>query len=324
MAFFGPLLAAGLSAGVSGAGIMAQSQANQNATNLGYLQLYETRRQNREREELAKATRQDAYGNETVYIPGIGFRTNTTPLTSSILDAEQKEQLANLTQDAPRNRAAAERRDARSQLADEDFTGLLSEYRNRERPNREVIEHQALRDALMAREQGKREATDVLSRQAMRMNNSGALAQVAKQVSEGNQGSLAQALASARDVGRQRYGQEVALDQQEYLPNLQLLSSLADGTTTSPVSMSGHSGQITSANERGLQTLLQQLSQSQAATSSAYGPLMAAAGRSVDYGPLAGAARMLGNLSFGGGQQQQEDNSSSVYEEIMRATRNMF
>ena len=301
VAFLGPLLSAGLSAGVGLAGINAQNRANAAATNLGYLQLYETRRRNKAEEALAKSSREDAYGNQTVYVPGLGFRTKTTPLTAALLNAEQKEQHAQLTRDAPRNRAAAERRDTRSQLADEEFKGLLTEFRNRERPNRKLIEADERRRALLSRDQGRREAMDTMSRAALRMNNSGALQQVANTLRKGNQESLEGALSRAAANARQAYGEELSLDQQEFAPYLQMLAALADGTTTSPVGMTDNNQRLTGQANGALTQLLQTMQSGTRNIQSAYGPLMAAAGRSADYGPLAAAAGALSRINFGAG-----------------------
>ena len=114
MAFLGPLL--GLAGSVAGAGM--QMGAQQDANNINWANLFETKRANAAAEELQRASRQDALGNLIHYTPGIGWQIDTTPLTKSILSAQQKEQLASLSQDAPRNRAAAERMDARSKTAD--------------------------------------------------------------------------------------------------------------------------------------------------------------------------------------------------------------
>jgi len=294
VAFLGPLL----SAGVSGAGILAQLGAQRDQRNLGYLQLYETRRANRERERLAKATRSDALGNEVRFTPGLGFQTITTPMTAQILNAMQREERAQLTEDAPRMREAAERRDVRSRAADDEFGELFKEFRNRSRPNREVLEADARRRILSSRDRGRREAEDVLARQALRMGNSGSLGRIAAATAGNNIESLDEALGRAVAEGREAFGQELALDQQEYGNLLQLLAGLADGTTTSPVASPTYNQELSGRQDNALSTLLQTLGQNTQAMQSAYGPLMRAAGQSPNFGPLASA---LGRLNFGGG-----------------------
>jgi hypothetical protein len=267
-------------------GLASQQSALQQQANLGYGTLNETKRSNRKQEELATSARTDAYGNRVYYIPGVGWQIDTTPTTKSILDAEQSEQLASLTEDAPRNRAAAERRDSRSKMADAEFDEAFNRYSNRYRPSEDQFIAEAQDDALDARRKGMDEANAVIARQLLRTGQGSGIGGVYKSAQDAYADDLDMTLATGRDRGRANFAQSVGgadgRDQQE----LGFLAGLADDTENSPVNFSGTGNQLSAQADSALQTLLATLRGNQSAETSARNNLSGVVGKSVDFSAL--------------------------------------
>lgn len=304
----GPIF--GALASLAGAGL--QFGAQQNANNINWMNLFETKRRNRETEKLAKASRRDAYGNLLKYTPGVGWEIDTTPMTSAILGAQQKEELESLRTDAPRNRAAAERMDRRSQMGDDEFQKRFNEFRFRPRTTEAVETADATQTLLNARRKGLDEASAILGRQLMRTGGSSELAGVYKQANDQYAKSLEDAMLEGKRIGRQTFQEKEGNDLQRFMSELGFLKNVADTTTTSPVANPQIGNQLTGRADDALQQLV-------AAVQSGHGPSQAAHrqladGLSRSYLDLSGVANLLGRLDFGSNKDPEEEMMQSAYD----------
>lgn len=307
----GPLLAALTAAG----GMAMQQGAIDNQNNINWSALFETKRSNRKAESLARSTKRDAYGNEVEYIEGVGWVPNLTDITKQILSAEQKERHANLTQDAPRNRAAAERKDKRSQVAGKDFEKAYNEYKFRPRRNEAEYKSKATQELLGTRRKGLDEAAALLARQLMRTGGSSQLASIYKQADDAYAGSLAEATLKGEQIGAERFNRDNTNDARHGQGEAGFYKSIADDTTTSPVDFSGFNEQISGQAEAGLQGLIKAIRQSQGATADSMGNLAHSMGQSPDISSLSNA---LASLSFRAGGDTTRDNEDEEMERLMQ------
>lgn len=307
----GPLLAALTAAG----GMAMQQGAMDNQNNLNWQSLFETKRQNRKAESLARSTRRDAYGNEVQYIEGIGWVPNLTDITKQILSAEQKEQRSNLQEDAPRNRAAAVRKDKRSQVASKDFDKAYNEYKFRPRRSEAEYKSRATQELLGTRRKGLDEAAAMLARQLMRTGGSSELASIYKQADDAYAGSLAEATLKGEQIGADRFNRDSDHDALRGQGEAGFFKSIADDTTTSPVNFSHFNQQIGGMGEAGQQQLMDAIRRSQAATSNSMGNLAQGYGQSPDISSL---SRALGSLSFGASATAKGDDEDEELERMMK------
>lgn len=301
----GPLLGAG--AGLAGA--FLNRDAQQDANNINWLNLFETKRRNRETERLAKASRRDAYGNLLEYIPGVGWVIDTTPMTEAILGASQKEELASLREDAPRNRAAAERMDARSQMADDEFERKFNEFRFRPRTTEAVEEFDATQTLLNARRKGLDESSAILGRQLLRTGGSSDLERVYKTANDQYAQSLVDAMLEGKRLGRQAFAEKEGADLQRLTGELGFLKNVADTTTTSPVARPTIGDQLTGRGDDAARQLIAAIQSGHSPLQQAYGTLSQGIRNSAL--DLSGVASLLSRLDFGSSQPEEEELASA-------------
>lgn len=307
----------------AGAGLVSallQSRAQQDQTNLGYMNLYEQRRQAREREKLAKSTRSDAYGNKVRYVPGVGFVTETTPLTAALLNSQQKEQLAQFREDAPRTRDAAERLDRRAREAGEVFDEQFNRYRYGRRKSRQEFEAEAVRDAIAAR-QGRKdndssEFMNAISRAALRTGNSNALRRLTKLAKEADAGeqTLSEAIAEAKRRGRQQYHAETQADQATTFGELGQLRSIADAFVPANFNWNNQDAALSGRQDNALSNLIQTNVANSNAIGSAYNTVAQAAGRSPDLGDVIGS---LNRIRFPNKEKEQSEKEKYLAELLL-------
>lgn len=300
MSFIGPLLGAL----VSGAGMMSQQGAARDANNINWANLFETKRANRATEGMAKSSRRDAYGNLLKYTPGIGWEIDTTPMTAAILEGQQTEDLASLTKDAPRNRAAAERMDTRSKMGADEFETKFNEFKYRPKTSEAADIADSTNTLLSARRKGLDEASAMLAKQLMRTGGSSELAGVYKQADDTYAQTLQDAMLEGKRLGRSTNRQRQTDDLQGLGGELSFLKGIADQTTTSPVGNPGGAidSNLTGRADNALQQLVRAMQQSTASNQQASNQLSrSAANTGLD---TSGLASMLSALSFGGSDKE--------------------
>lgn len=295
----GPLIGALVSAG--GLGLQMGAQNDQNAIN--WRAVMETIRANREQEQLAKASREDVYGNKVNYREGGGFEMDLTPITEAILGNEQRERLFSLSKDAPRNRAAAERMDTRSQMADDEFKDVFNDYKFR--PQRNEGEYIADAGTLLrgARDRGEAESANLIAKQLLRQGNTSNVGAIYKKASDNSAATLAETLINAKRIGREDYRSAENFDQQKYGNELGMLKGIADQTTTSPVVPNDFNASLSGRSDQALAQLMQALSQGNSQLTSA----LQTAGQNFGQSPdLSGIASALSKLDFSSAQGPQQ------------------
>lgn len=285
----GPLLAA-LMSGV-GTAINAGNQSQANAVN--WRAVMEQIRANREREELAEADRSDAYGNKLEYNEGSGWEYDLTPLTSAILSGEQQEMLRSLREDAPRNRAAAERMDERSILASDQFEDVFNDYKYRPRKNEAQYIDDATTLALGARQRGLSEAANDFAQQLLRTGNTSNVGKVYREAGDQYARTLEEALIGAKQQGKQNYRADENADLANMTGELSFLRGIADKTTTMPIMPNDFNDDLTGRSDQALQALTSVLGQNSQMLSSVLGRYAQGVGTPLDVSGIANALAKL-------------------------------
>lgn len=290
--FLGPLL----SAGVAGMGIASQASAQSDANAINWRGLMETIRANREREQMAQASREDAYGNEISYDDYTGWDIDLTPITQAILAGQQREQLKGFREDAPRNRAAAVRMDERSKLGADEFEKVFNEYRYRNAPSEEELTSDATDLLLRGQGRGRSQAANDVARQLLRTGNTSNVGKVYQQAGNDYAASLSEALLQGKRMGREDFQNREASDLQRMTGELGFLKSIADTTTTSPVAQPGYNTELSGRADQALSDLLNVTGQNVQTAQRGYAQAAESFGQSPDFSALASA---LGRINFG-------------------------
>ncbi len=291
-----------LTAGISGIQSLFNLGQQNTANAINWRAVMEQARANRKQEQLQTADRADAYGNKLVYTPGVGWEYKLTGSTKGILDAEQRERLTNLREDAPRNRAAAERMDTRSQTADEEYKKRFNEYKYRPEKTEAEYVNDTRQTLLNSRKRGLDEAANAMSKQLLRTGNSSNVGKVYKQAANEYADTLQDVELNAKRLGSQQFRSDRDSDDNAFMKELQMLLGTSNQTTTSPVNFSGFNEQLTGRADQALQQLSQALAQGSQASQRALANYSQGVGNtSLD---LSGIARALG--SIGSGKQEKE------------------
>lgn len=282
----GPMLGAVTSL----AGVLSQAGAQQDTNNLNWANLFETKRVNRKNEKLATATRKDANGNIVQFNDALGeWEIIPSPTTKQILEAEERETLKSLTEDAPRNRAAAVRKDERSKMGDEEFEKAFNEYKYRPKKSEAEYTGDAQRTLLLNREKGMSEASSVLARELMRTGNTSRLPEIYKAADDLYAGTLEEAMLKGKSLGMQQFGEIEGNKDARLREELGFLQGIAGDTTTSPVNFTNKGGELTGQADDALAQLLATISQGEGRRMSATGQLAQSMSQSPDFGGLASA-----------------------------------
>ena len=252
-----------LSTALGGLDLFSQIMANKKRLALEQAALNETRRSNMANEQLAKAGSIDANGNRVRYIEGLGFVSEPSAVTKAILDAGNREQLANLREDQPRERAAAVRMDQRSQNADTEYRKAFDKYRYGDKRT----EAQDVGDEVLAtiadRESAASDPNAYM--QAVRSGDPNALQALYTQ--NGKRSSLFSAILRAKQRGRAQYLAEKNAGDQNTFGELGQLRNAADATEQSAPMMSNANEELMNRQEAAKQQLMQAIASGGAATS---------------------------------------------------------
>lgn len=288
-----------LGALMSGLGVAAEASAIGGQQNLGWANLFEQRRSNREREKLAKSARTDPRGNRVYFDPTFGWQIDLAPGTQQILDAEDRETLLSLTEDAARNREAARRMEGRSEEADELFEELFNEYRYRPKKSEAEYVGDAQREKLLARRKGSDEAAAAINRALIRQGNSSNVGAVFNAARDAEADEFEEVLLGGKRQGIQDFlniegGKDQALQQE-----LGFLEAIANNVTNMPQRFTNRAGELSGTADDATSELLSVLAQSQGNEQGAVNALMQALGQSPNFAPFASSLSRLGD-SFAG------------------------
>lgn len=241
-------------------GFMNRGQQRR-ANNIAMQNLIDQRNARNETMHLARSDRTDAYGNTVAYEEGRGFVTKLTPLQKAIMDAQQGEQLAGLKRDAPRQRAAAERMDARSQDTDAVFQQLMTDYNTADRTTQKEEEANSI---LLALEDRK-----VAPQQENSMNAAIRTGYAPSKTGGGE--TLTAALMRAKQGGKDNFIRNDGALAAKMMQELGGFKSMADGTATANIDMSNQNAALGAKADGGLASLIQAIQAGAAGTSNAMG-----------------------------------------------------
>lgn len=227
--------------------------SNKSQIAIAQADLNEKKRAARVSEKLAKADRVDALGNRT-YFDGEAFKTEVAPIIQAILNAQTKEQLETLRTDAPRARAASERKDERSKSADDAFTIAFREYLSKPQKSEEAFQAEdlfVLLDSLKQQEGGNAAALI----EAVRSGLPSAITTVVKAGLGGSKPTLRSLKTMADRSGSQAYAGDKGSRTAADLGELQQLRSIADATDGANPMFSSANEQFSNQQENALQNL---------------------------------------------------------------------
>jgi len=286
-----------LSALMSGLGLAAESSAQGAQTNLGYANLFETKRSNRKKEELATADKVDARGNRIHYTPGVGWQIDLDPETAKILEAEDAETIASLTEDATRNRDSARRTEQRALMGDEEFEKKFNEYKYRPQKSEDAYIGDAIQESLLARRKGSDEAAANVNKSLIRQGTSSNIPGVFKAARDAEADEFEAALLGGKRQGRQDFLQTEGAKDSKMQQELGFLEGLAGSLEALPQRFTNRAEALTGEANSAMDELLSVIGQNDQARQGAMGTLMQAVGKSPDFSPLASS---LGRLDFSG------------------------
>lgn len=305
-------------AGASIFGAIMQAKAQKEQRDLSYMSLFEQKRAAREQEALAKATRSDAYGNKIQYRDGIGFETKTTPLTSAILSSQQKEQLAQFREDAPRARAAAERIDKRAIKAGDVFDKRFNDYEHKRRKSSDEYEADAIIDALMAKNSSKGGAkTSALARTAARSGDYNTLLRTVTAAKKaGDEGfNLSAVIADAKRGGKQQHLAEKGAEDAADFGELGQLRSIADAIVSPNLNFANENAALSGRQDQALTGLISTNAANSQRIGQAYNAVATAAGQSPNLG---GVASALSRISLPPRQKEQTEDEKLLAQLLMQ------
>lgn len=289
----GPLLGAGASV-VSA--IMSANAAKQQR-DLDWMGLQETKRSNRKSEELARSTKQDAYGNKLIYKPGVGWTYDLTDITNQILSAEQGERRKNLLEDAPRERAASVRRDTRSQMADNEYERLFNEYKYRPQTTEASQVADSTDLLLKSRKKGLDEGANMIARQLLRTGGGSNLQGLYKDVGNQYADSLEEAMIKGRSLGGDTFRSRRDSDDAAKRGELEFYRNIAESGGGTPAQYTGFNNDLTGRADNAQQALLRAIESGRDATARGYSQVAQSQGRTgLD---LSGLASALSGMDFG-------------------------
>jgi hypothetical protein len=231
----------------------------------------EQKRLNRKREQLETAPRTNVYGDELRYVPGLCWQHILTDMTGRIISGQRREELKQLTEDAPRNRAAAVRKDDRSKSANDEYEKLFNEYKYRNKPNEKVMQADALKAMMDARQRGSSEAAAMVARQLMRQGgDKAAITNLYKNTAQTLADTYAEAAVRAKRQGTEDFLSRLKVDEGTIKSDLDFLREIANDTTTSPVDFSGLPGQLTQRGDAARKDVYDAMTDSQKFSAAAY------------------------------------------------------
>jgi hypothetical protein len=304
----GPLIGGG----VSLIGAILDSKEKKAARDLQFMSLMETKRANRQGEQLARATKRDALGNKMEYIAGVGWVPELTALTESILGEEQKENLAQLTEDMPRERAARRRRDVRSQGADTEFQRAFNDYKYRPQHTEAESVGDATTTLLNARKKGLNEAGGTLGRQLLRTGGGSGLEGLYRNVGNQYADSLEDAILKGKMLGKESHRTAQDAEERSLQSRLGFLRGVADDTATTQPRQSTTNRDLSTRMDSAQQSLLRAIESARGASQTGYRDLAEAQGRtSLD---LSGLAQALGKMDFSAFGKDKDEEEIGPYD----------
>ena len=296
--------------GLIGAGLQASAQAAQQQ--IAWAQLIEARNARREQRRLATAARQDQYGNRTSYDDIANeWRMTLTPMQSRISKAGEKENLLQLTEDAPEARKQKRMIQQRARDAKEPYNAALAKFKYREPPKEDAIRGE-ITNLLASNEvaQGK-ENQAMLMRGALRLGRGQDIPQLIKATDDQLGGKQAEIALKARQAAREEASQRTSEHTNQYMPEIQMWAKLMEGGGEPVDIKEWTAGRDLNTTQGAMASAMQQaLANGSGQVGAAYNALGTAVGRSPD---LSGIAQILARMGSTQAYGRQGSGGTSIH-----------
>ena len=257
---------------------------------------------------FAQASRKDQYGNKTGYNRALNeWDTTLSPTQQQISDAQQKEQLLQLTKDAPAARKVKEAIQARAYDAREPFHKAATGYQFDLPPSQDALQSQLSR--LMASNDMQKTKSDqsMIMRQAARLGRGGDASRIIQSADQnlGNANTSNNRMLQARNEALKEYAGRQQLHEAQWGEPMKmwgaLMSQGGDMPNIPKNAMPDVSGQMQ-------QQLLSAFNQGTSRVGSAFDSLAAAAGKSPD---LSAVAKALASVGKGTKNSKGQDDQTT-------------
>ena len=303
------MIGAMLGAITSLVGIGLQAQAQQDQLMFQYAQFNWQKQRAREQDRFAQAGRQDAYGNETYFDQGLNkWMTKLTPMQKDIQQGTEKEQLLQITKDAPAARKIREQVQARSKEAVEPYNRAMLAYQYAQPPSELALRGDLTK--LMATNLMARSKADqaLLMRGAARLGT-GAKAEEIINATDQQLGKDQQdILLKARNQAVQEHAARQQAHEQEYGPQVKLWADIMQqGGNIAGLPQSSLNKDLGTAISNQNEAMQKAFAAGTSGVSSALGGLASAAGKSPD---MSGLAKILASIQSGKGKGTSKEDQT--------------
>ena len=283
--------------GLIGAGLQAQAQHDQLMFQYAHFNWEKERAD--QQDWFAQAARKDQYGNKTAYNRATNeWDVTLAPTQKEIQDAQQKEQLLELTKDAPAARKVTQAIQQRSADAKEPFLKASLGYQYDQPPSEGAIRSDLT--GLMA----QNDQRVAKQNQALTMRAAARLGQGAKasdiinatDQSLGDSTNVQNRMLQARNDALKEFSARTALHEQQWGTPMKMWADLMSQGGNIPQLPKGTSATDSTGAQQ--QAMLQAFNQGTSRVGSAFDALAGAAGKSPD---LSAVAKALGSIKAGKG-----------------------
>lgn len=289
---------AGALVGLVGAGLQAQAQHDQ--LMFQYAQFNWQKQRALQQDWFAQASRSDMYGNVTRYDRGLNkWVVDLTPDQQAIRDAGQKEQLLQLTKDAPAARKIRQAVQQRAYEAKEPFERAKAGYQYDQPPSEEAIRSK-LTTLMAVNDMMKSKADQALiMRQAMRMGGTAHPQEIIQVTNQqlGDADRVKNRMLEARKMALQEYGQRQQQHEAKWGTPMKVWGEyMQQGGDLPNIGKSNMDQSINSMINSQASAMQNAFNQGTQGVSAALSGLASAAGKSPD---LSSVASALSKMKFG-------------------------
>lgn len=281
--------------GLIGAGLQAQAQQNQ--LEYEYSALNWQKERANQQDWMASAAKSDQYGNVTSYDPVLNkWSVNLSPTQKTLSDDQQKEQLLQLTQDAPAARKVRQAVQQRSQEAQEPYLRASLGYQFDQPPSEESIRSKLT--GLMANndQQTAKLNQSLLMRQAARLGQGAHASDIiqATDANLGNPTNVQNRMLQARQDALKEFGARESLHEEQWgKPMAAWANLMSQGGDIPAIPRSA----ITDTTGSQQQAMLQAFNQGSTGVGSAMQNVASAMGKSPDLSSVAKIIASIGQKS---------------------------
>lgn len=291
--------------GLIGAGLNASAQAAQQQIQWAQLQFQkdQARKQNR----FASAARSDQYGNKNSYDDIANeWKIALTPMQGKITKAGEREQLLQLTEDAPAARKQRQALQKRAQQAAPLFEQAMNAYKYRE-PKSEGAIKDEITNLLATNELARaKDNQAIIGRQALRLGRGQDIPKLIKATDDQLGSGQAETMLKARQGAIEERGQRIQQRDAELLPAIKMYASLMENGGQMPDLMPSTTSGLPQTQNAMASAMQQAMAQGAGQVGQAYQGLANSVGKSVD---LSGIANILAKIGTNTGLKNSSGTS---------------